>query len=186
LRAMDLRRERSSATTRIKHYARILQRRARAAEPEALRSLRALREFRDADPQQISRSVRREHCLTAGALQLGFRSWRHALEVLEGQPEDFGTLLYPGSCQGHWNIWSAHYNEAREIRAAHGGYLLPYRRQFLIVDRDYIDSLGLDPDHPAWNRMGRDWVQPPDRVARAQLYELLVQNALVMQVMRER
>jgi hypothetical protein len=173
---------RSSAITRIKHYARSLQRRARAAEPEALRSLRALREFAQADAQAIGGSVRREHCLTASALSLGFRSWRHALEVLEGQPDDFGTLLYPSTCMGHWNIWSAHYSEAREIRAAHGGYLLAYRRQFLIVDRDYIDSLGVDPDHPAWTRLGRDWVQPHERVARAQLYDLLVQNALAMLV----
>jgi hypothetical protein len=178
---MDSRPERSSATAHIKHYARILQRRVRAAEPAAVRSLRQLREFRDLAPQEISQTVRREHCLTASALQLGFHSWRHALSVLEGEPADFGTLLYPSSCMGHWNIWSAHYAEASEIRAAHGGYLLAYRRQFLIVDRDYIDSLGLDPDHPAWARMGRDWPQPDDRVARAQLYELLVQNALVIE-----
>ena len=183
---MDSARKPSSATVRIKHYARILQRRARDAEPVALSRLRALREFAGAEAEHISRSVRREHCLTAGALQLGFQSWRHALEVLEGRPEDFGTLLYPSSCMGHWNIWSAHYAEAREIRAAHGGYLLAYRRQFLIVDRDYIDSLGLDPDHPAWNDMGRDWPQPHDRGARAQLYDRLVQNALVIQDTHER
>ncbi|HKU41329.1 MAG TPA: hypothetical protein VJR89_24365 [Polyangiales bacterium] len=146
--------------------------------------MRALRELASAEPAVIASTIRREQCLTVAALQLGFRSWRHAVEVLDGDPDDFGTLLYPSTCSGHWNIWSAHYPEAREIRAAHGGYLLAYRRQFLIVDHYYIDSLGLDPAHSAWSRMERDWVRPPDRHARAELYDLLVQNALVMRALQ--
>ena len=93
--------------------------------------------------------------------------------------QDFGTLLYPSTCSGHYNIWSASYAEAREIRAAHGGYLLAYKRQFLIVEDGYIDSMGLDPADPDWERMGRDWVQPGDLAARERLYRKLVHNALV-------
>lgn len=168
-----------SAVTRVKHVARILHRRASEREPTALQSLRVLHEFQEADDAAIAESVQRRHCLTVSALRLGFRSWTHALEVLDGECDDFGTLLYPASCSGHWNIWSAHYDEARGIREAHGGYLLAYRRQFLIVDRDYIDSLSLDPDDPDWAAIGRDWVRPRDRGARARLYEKLVQNTFV-------
>jgi hypothetical protein len=49
----------------------------------------------------------------------------------------------------------------------------------MIVDRFYIESLGLDPDDPAWERIGRDWIRPADPQARAQLYRQLVHNALV-------
>lgn len=170
----------TAATQHVKHYARILQRRVHAGEPDAVQSVRRLREYASAEPRAIARDIRRTQCLAVAALQLGFRSWLHAVEVFEGNPDDYGTLLYPSSCSGHSNIWSAHYAEAHEIRAAHGGYLLAYRKQFLIVDRYYIDSLGLDPDHGAWSRMQRDWVQPSDRGARDELYALLVQNALVL------
>jgi hypothetical protein len=169
----------SPAVASLKHYARILHRRIQQGEPQAVRMLRALREFADIDAAQLPEAIQRKHCLTAAALQLGFQSWPHALEVLEGHADDFGTLLYPSTCHGHYNIWSASYAEARSIREAHGGYLLAYRRQFLIVERSYIDSMGLDPDDPDWQALGRDWVKPNDLAARARLYEKLVHNALV-------
>jgi hypothetical protein len=124
--------------------------------------------------------------LGAVARQLGFQNWQHARAVLLGdEAGDFGTLLYPATCHGHWNIWSASYGEAREIRAAHGGYLLAYRRQFLIVDQHYIESMGLDPDAADWTRIGRDWVRPGDLAARARLYRQLVHNALSLRVLRD-
>jgi hypothetical protein len=166
------------AVTSLKHYARVLHRRIQQGEPQAVRRLRVLREFADTHPTQLRALIQRKHCLTASALRVGFSSWPHALEVLEGRAEDYGTLLYPSTCSGHWNIWSASYEEARTIRESHGGYLLAYRRQFLIVDRDYIDSLGLDPEDPDWAAIGRDWVRPLDAAARARLYEKLVHNAL--------
>lgn len=168
----------SPAVASLKHYARILHRRIQQGEPQAVRRLRALRELADTDSDQLPGMVQRKHCLTASALQVGFQSWPHALEVLEGHAQDFGTLLYPATCHGHYNLWSAHYDEARNIREEHGGYLLAYRRQFLIVDGHYIESLGLDPEDPDWGAMGRDWVRPNDPVARARLYEKLVHNAL--------
>lgn len=168
-----------SALTSLKHYARILHRRVQHAEPAALRALRSLREFADHDLTRLPVLVQRKHCLTVSALCAGFQSWPHAVSVLTGQADDFGTLLYPNTCYGHWNIWSASYEEARSIRAQHGGFLLAYRRQFLIVDHDYIDSLGLDPDAPEWSAMGRDWVRPADPSARERLYEQLVHNELV-------
>lgn len=167
------------AVESLKHYARILHRRIRQGDPQAVRTLRSLRELSDSDTTTLRGLVQRKHCLTVSALQCGFQSWPHALEVLEGRGEDFGSLLYPPTCHGHYNIWSAHYDEARTIRADHGGYLLAYRRQFLIVDRHFIESLGLDPDDPDWEAIGRDWAKPLDPAARARLYEKLVHNTLV-------
>jgi hypothetical protein len=167
------------AVESLKHYARILHRRVRQGDTQAVRTLRSLRELSDTHTAELRDVVQRKHCLTVTALQCGFQSWQHALTVLEGRADDYGTMLYPSTCHGHYNIWSAQYAEARTIRAEHGGYLLAYRRQFLIVDRHFIESLGLDPDDPDWEAIGCDWVKPLDLAARARLYEKLVQNALV-------
>jgi hypothetical protein len=35
-------------------------------------------------------------------------------------------------------------------------------------------ELGFDPDDPDWDRIGRDWVKPRDRTARARLYGKLI------------
>ena len=164
----------------LKAHARVLHRRALEGDPAALRRLRLLPELKRASDAELREQLKRRQCLVAVARQLGFGSWEHARDVLTSrEQQDFGTLLYPGSCNGHYNIWSAHYAEAREIRAAHGGYLLAYKRQFLIVEEGYIDSMGLDPHDPDWQRIGRDWVRPADLQARERLYRQLVHNALV-------
>jgi hypothetical protein len=172
----------------LKSHARVLHRRAVGEDPAALRRLRILPEFSRLPDDLLAQSLKRRHCLTAVARQLGFQTWAHALAVLAGDENqaDFGTLLYPTSCHGHYNIWSASYDEAREIRAANSGYLLAYRRQFLVVDASFIESMGVDPSDPDWELIGRDWVRPVDRDARGRLYRQLVQNALVTLVLRER
>jgi hypothetical protein len=171
----------------LKAHARVLHRRVIAGDPAALQRLRVLPEFaRAADPERIANELKRGQCLTAVARALGFQSWPHARRLLGGgEDADFGKLLYPDSCWGHWNIWSAHYTEAQEIRAAHGGYLLAYRKHFLIVDADYIVSLGLDPNDPDWAAIGRDWARPGELAARTRLYRKLVHNALVTLVLHE-
>ena len=171
------------AVETLKHYARILHKRVQQGEPRAVRSLRVLREFAQLDAAQLAEAAQRKHCLTASALSLGFQSWMHAVEVLEGRADDFGTLLYPSTCHGHYNIWSASYDEARGIREQHGGYLLAYKRQFFIVEPEFMESLGLEPNDPDLEAIGRDWVKPTDVAARARLYEKLVHNALVRSVL---
>jgi hypothetical protein len=58
----------------------------------------------------------------------------------------------------------------------HGGYLLAYRRHFFIVDRYSIETLGLHPDDPDWELIGRDWVRPRRADARERLYAKLIQQ----------
>jgi len=170
----------------LKAHARVLHKLARAANPSALQKLRLLPEWSRAADEALLAGLQRRHCLTAVARQLGFRDWPHARAVLLGaETEDFGTLLNPATCSGHWNIWSASYDEAREIRAAHGGYLLSYRRQFLIVDHYYIESMGLDADDPDWARIERDWARPADLAARERLYRQLIHNSLGLQNLRD-
>ena len=170
----------------LKAHARVLQRRAQAGDAAALRRLRILPELKKLQDPQLQEQLQRRHCLQAVAKQLGFTTWEQARDVLtsqerapEHEPYDYGTLLYPSNCGGHYNIWSAHYTEAKDIRAAHGGYLLAYKRQYMIVEEGYIDSMGLDPHDPDWTRIGRDWIRPQDPEARQRLYRQLVHNALV-------
>lgn len=163
----------------LKQHARVLQRRAKSGEGSALDRLRKLPELAGADDAAIAAAVKRRHCLAAVAHELGFAGWSHAVHVLGGTEGDFGTLLHSGS-PAHWNIWSASYEEARTIRSEHGGYLLAYKRHYFIVDRFYIEAIGLDPDDPDWDRIGRDWVRPADPSARARLYAALVRRRLAM------
>jgi hypothetical protein len=160
--------------TPIEHLrarARALHKAVRRGEPEACARLRALRELHACDDSQLAAQVRRRHCLSLIARELGFAGWPHAVAVIGGErADDFGTLLYPRGQSAHWNIWSADYDEARAIRTQHGGYLLAYKKHFLIVDRYFIETLGLDPDDADWERIGRDWVQPVEREARDRLY----------------
>jgi hypothetical protein len=60
------------------------------------------------------------------------------------------------------------------MRKSGGGYLLAYRNQYFVVDRYYIESLGLDPNDRDWEALGFDWVHPRNVAARTRLYAKLV------------
>ena len=102
------------------------------------------------------------------------------MHVLTGRDiSDFGMLLCPDRCFAHWNIWCATYEEAAKVRAETNGYLLAYKQQLLVVDSDYIRTLGLDPDAAEWQIMQRDWVKG-DIKARSRLYLALILMELEM------
>ena len=156
----------------LKHRARLLHKAAAAGDPEASRRLGALPELRGLEPPELIARVRRHHCLSALGLALGFRGWPHARVVLAGEAtpgDDLGELMTFPNGGAISNVWSASYDEARAIRADHGGFLLAYRRQFLITEAPYVEALGLSPTDPDWDRIGRDWAAPSDRGAWARL-----------------
>lgn len=161
----------------LKAQARILHRQVASGDPRAVARVRALAELAGGDVHAVAGRTRRRHCLAALARELGFRGWPHAVAVLRGsETSDFGTLLYPAGAEVHWNIWCASYEEAAGIRENHGGYLLAYRRHFFITDRHFVVTLGLDPDDPDWQRIGRDWVKPARAAARERLYRKLIRG----------
>lgn len=163
----------------LKARARLLHRNAAFGKAEAVSRVRLLPELRKLDPAEIPLVIKRRHCLAVLARELGFAGWPHALAVLRGRESgDFGELLYSASNAPTLNIWSASHAEAREIRAEHGGYLLAYRRHYLIVDGAYIRALGLEADDPDWARIGWDWVRPKDPEARERLYRKLIDGRL--------
>lgn len=169
----------STVVEDLKARARALHRQVQVQERGALARVRTLPELRDLDDAAVIERTQRRHCLALIARDLGFAGWPHATAILQGQSsDDFGTLLYPHGASAHWNIWSASYDEARTIRAQHGGYLLAYRRHYFISDRYFIETLGLNPDDPDWERIGRDWVHPTEPTARERLYAALIHRRL--------
>ncbi len=162
----------------LKIRAELLHHGVTAAEPKALARLRVLAELRslgDTELAAIAPEIRRKHCLATVARECGFTNWQHASTVLGvNDPEDFGTMLCPTGAAAFWNIWSATYEEAQTIRQEHGGYLLAYKRHFFIVERAYIEMLGLDPDDADWKLIGRDWARPAVPAARQRLYGKLL------------
>lgn len=169
----------------LKTRAGLLERRLHRGDPAALIRLRSLPEYRSLsvpDLVPVASAVRRRQCLSIIAIELGFSGWQHASAVLTGAPgvADFGTLLYPRRCGGLLNLWYRNHAEAVRGHEAAGGYLLAYRRQCLVVDRLFIETMGLDPDAPEWRWMGYDWVRPRHLEARTGLY-----GALIAQLPRE-
>lgn len=161
----------SATTEHLRARARVLHRDAKQRDATALGRLRRLAELAPLDDATLAASTRRRHCLGAIARELGFTSWGQLVAILRGDPtDDFGTLLSPPGSAAHWNIWCADYDEARDIRAENGGWLLAWRKHFFVADRHYVEHLGLDPEDPDWERIGRDWARPHDADARARLY----------------
>jgi hypothetical protein len=70
------------------------------------------------------------------------------------------TLMYAPSMDAFVNRWFRTYEEARASLESEGGYLFPYKHQFFVTEREAIRELGLDPDDPDWELIGRDWVHP--------------------------
>ncbi len=161
----------------LKADARRLQREAAHHTPSALERLRRsaarLPKFKRGAGEDAS--VKRRHCLTAIARELGFNGWQHLLAMLDGhQADDFGTLLYPNGPAAYWNVWSVSHDEASEIRRAQNGYLLAYKRDLFVCDQHFIDHLGVSHTDADWDLIGRDWVRPSDLGARRRLYEKLI------------
>lgn len=78
---------------------------------------------------------------------------------------DADLLMYVSSMDAILSRWFTTYREARASLATEGGYLLPYRHQFLVTFAEGIRELGLDPEDPDWARIGWDWVRPLDFAA---------------------
>lgn len=102
-------------------------------------------------------------CLNAVARDVGFLHWQQARHVLGGQAthtDDMGTFWHTRRCDGLLNHWFADYRRAREALATSDQrVLVPYRRQYIVVDGNYLRELGLAIDDDAWARAGRDLVQ---------------------------
>jgi hypothetical protein len=102
-------------------------------------------------------------CLNVVSVEAGFNQWDHARIVLGGdarQGDDMGRFWYDKSCSMLLNHWFASYDDARGTLKTQGGrYLLPYGRQFVVVESPFIIAIGLDASSPRWAAIEHDLVR---------------------------
>ena len=87
------------------------------------------------------------HAFTLVARSVGFHTWAQARIALGGQAQagdDMGTFWHAPRCNGLLNHWFAHYDDALDcLHKMPGHALVPYRRQFIVVNAPYLQELGL-------------------------------------------
>lgn len=103
------------------------------------------------------------HCLTLVARSLGFADWDQARRVLGGHAQtgdDLGAFWHAKACDRLLNHWFADLERARECLRQPGPQrvLLPYRRQFVVVEEPYLHEIGLNLQHLS-SGVGLDLVQ---------------------------
>lgn len=76
------------------------------------------------------------------AYQNGFSNW-------ESYKKHIDIFWYQKSSP-FLTHWFATFDEAKCYQQQNHGYLLTYRGQYLVVDKDYIQYIGFDPDDPVW------------------------------------
>ena len=106
--------------------------------------------------------MRLRHCLNQVAREVGFGQWEHARAVLGGlaaREDDMGTFWHAPRTGMLLNLWLARYEVAQAaLKDDPRAFLLPYRRQFMVVQADFIEELGMDASHPAWAGTAHDLV----------------------------
>lgn len=87
------------------------------------------------------------HAFTLVARSVGFRTWEQARVALGGQAkagDDMGTFWHAPRCNSMLNHWFAHHADALDcLHQMPGHALVPYRRQFIVVNKPYLMELGL-------------------------------------------
>lgn len=76
------------------------------------------------------------------AFQNGYDDW-------ESYKKRIDTFWYRKSSP-FLTEWFTSHDEAKSFQSKNSGYLLTYRGQFFVVEREYISHIGYDPDDPVW------------------------------------
>jgi len=91
---------------------------------------------------------------------------------------DSDKLWYQPNLDVFLNRWFSTYEEARRSLDNDGGFLLPYQKHFFVCEADVIQAMGLEPDDPDWEKIGRDGAKPKDQDAYQRLCEKRAQALL--------
>lgn len=126
----------------------------------ALESLKIKAKLLQKAKRKSGQEIPLKDALATIAKASGFSSWQELKDVYEAT-EHFS----PRGWSAHWKTWYASYEEALKHLNESGGYLLPYQKQFFICDAHYVELLGIAPDDPDLEKIGRNWVEPQDAQA---------------------
>ncbi len=129
-------------------------------------------------------NVQLKHCLALVSYQLGFNNWRQAQSVLSGKEVpiahiDMGTFFYPESCGAFINEWFNDYNQAEKalLEQPKIKWLLPYKKQFLVVERDYVEQLNINQALTTlWSEVERNMVKSYNSLAWDKLTAQVIKN----------
>lgn len=96
----------------------------------------------------MQREIQLKDCQNLLAIRCGFRDWQHGYRVLAGKSGvDVGSFFHSVSCDAFINLWFAHYDQAkRALTQTADTFLVPYKRQFVVVRKDYLRAIGLTDD----------------------------------------
>ena len=71
----------------------------------------------------------------------GYESWRHYKAAIEN------TSDFAGGVSGSsLNVWTKVHQEALQHALETNGYVIPHENYFFVGDRDYLKSIGIDPN----------------------------------------
>lgn len=122
--------------------------------------LNALRRGGDGD---AGGDLRLRDCLNLVAREVGFAHFEHARHVLGGLAapgDDMGSFWHAPRTGILLNEWFAQREQAQaSLHRQPAAFLLPYRRQFMVVQGDFVRELGVAPDDAAWQAIGQDLVR---------------------------
>lgn len=127
---------------------------------EKLKAQAAIR--RKQDPEQL------KHALNEVAAECGFPHWTALKQAVDRWFEQgLEDRIYPPWADAFLNHWESDY--AKALAAQGEGYLFPYRRHYFVTTATFVESLGLDPGDPDWERLGRNFAEPRDVLAWTRL-----------------
>lgn len=94
---------------------------------------------------------------------------------------DRAKLWYQPNLDVFLNQWFADYDAGRAALDTSGGFLFPYQKHYFVCKPEVVAALGMDPDDPDWERIGRDCARPKDAEAFKRLElkrERIVRDAM--------
>lgn len=151
----------------LKNEADILLKQAVHRDAEAIIRFRCLEQFAglSADDGPSLESLQLKHALLVIAVENGYESWGDLKSALDTAAETspFAVIndqFYPKGLTTYWNIWFAKYSQAKKVLQEGGGFLLPFKNQYFIVEEHFVDSIGIPHTLPEWKAIGNDWVHP--------------------------
>jgi hypothetical protein len=103
----------------------------------------------------------------------GFESWK---EMKDSYYK--ADLLNPPFWSAQWKNWFNTKEEALLHFDKNKNFLLPYRRQFFICDKDYIEALGVSINDSDLKKIGFDWSAPQDQEAMTRVFEKIKNHHL--------
>ncbi len=147
---------------------------------DAARLLKALRagdaqaETRFGRLHEPPAALQLKHALAVVAQEAGFDSWT-ALK-LAGEEPDFSNIFARPGISDSLNAWFATYDDAKTYHQTNGGVLLPYRHQIFVTSMAALVRMGFEADHPDWQAIGYDFVQPASAKAHGRIKAALLRR----------